>query len=217
MRKLTFIIILLLLCANVGADQKVWGDLEVEDETTIGDFIRSATSIYRRYYHLPLGGFDPGASGATYTIADGDTIGGWQLDNAGEMLHGGVDVHADWDGESDLTMEVYFEINAASTENDTVDIKVSFFNKGVGAIATKTQIVEVATNVGDGGVKAQYTMFKADFIIDFDKASNEIVVEDKIHIHLNLETDTSEVDDIIINALSYFYNTTHVGIESGDT
>ena len=33
----------------------------------VADSVRSATSEYRRYYHLALAAFDPGASGATWT------------------------------------------------------------------------------------------------------------------------------------------------------
>jgi len=183
----------------------------------ISDWARHTSANYRRYYHLDITGFDPGASGATWTDSNANTVGGWQLDNAGEKLHAQVDIHADWDGASDLTMEVYFEINAASAEDNTVDIKAEFYYKGLAETATKSQTVEVATNVGDGGAKAQFTMFKAIFTIDWDATDNVIETGDIVHVHLNLETDTSEVDDIIVNKINYYYNTAHLGIESGDT
>jgi len=179
-------------------------------------FVRGGTAFYRNLHHLSIESFDPGASGATWTDSDANTVGGWQLTAVGHELHAQVDVHADWDGVSDLTMEVYFEINAASSENDTVDIKAEFFYKGVSDTATKIQTVEVSTNVGDGGVKAQYTMFKATFVIDWDKTDHVVEIGDILHMHINLETDTSEVDDIIINKVNYYYSTTHLGVESGD-
>lgn len=186
--------------------------------TTTKDHFRSIDSKYRRYYHIPSGSSDPGASGATFVPPDANTIGGWQLDAAGEKLYMEADVHADWDGASDLMVEVYFECNVDNTgggDTDTVDLKLVAYYKGVGEVATKTQTVEVATVIGKS---AQYKMFSVDFTLDWDKADHVIQAGDKLHMILNLETDTSEVDDIVICAggESFYYNTNHVGIEDGD-
>ena len=190
--------------------------MEDEDYLTTDKVFRGETSLYRRYYHMDLTGINPGASGATWTPSDGNTIGGWQLDLVTEVLYFGADVHSDWDGTTDLTVEVEFEINTASTLDDTVDLKLICYYKGEGEIVTKTQTVEVATNVGSGGVKAQYTSFKVTFTVDYDYASNVVEAGDILNFILNLETDTSEVDDIIITAASLYYATTHPAIESGD-
>lgn len=192
-------------------------DLHAGSQVNTDTVIRGATTLYRRYYHLPLASFDPGASGTTWTSAGASTVGGWQLNAAGEILETKVDVHSDWDAASDLHAEVRFQINAASAENDTVDIKLVLYYMGVAETVTKTQTVEVATNVGDGGAKAQFTMFQADFVIDYDAIGAVVEAGDCIAMILNLETDTSEVDDVIINAVTYYYNTTHLGIEAGDT
>lgn len=190
--------------------------LEDEDVFTSSAPVRAATTLYRRYYHLPLGSFDPGAAGATFVPPDGTTIGGYQLDAVGELLYMGADVHSDWDAASDLTVEVKFDIRDASSENDTVDLKLVCYYKGAAEAVTKTQTQEVATNVGDGGVKAQWTQFTMTFTINYDEASNVVQAGDVMHFILNLETDTSEVDDITINSASFWYNTTHIGTESGD-
>jgi hypothetical protein len=87
------------------------------------------------------------------------------------------------------------------------------YYKGVGDTATKTQAIEVATVVGQS---PQYKQFTASFTIDYDAASNVIEVGDVISCVLNLETDTSEVDDIVVTSMEFYYNTTHVGIESTD-
>lgn len=182
----------------------------------VGKVVRGTTNLYRRYYHLNPGSFDPGASGAVWVDASANGPGGWELDADTDHLHGNVDVHADWNGASDLIVEVYFQIVGASVLNDTVDIRIQFFYMGVGEVAAKSQTVEVATNVGDGGAKAALTMFEAEFIIDWDDAGNVVEVGDQIGFLLNLETDTSEVDDIIVNNMTFFYETTHLGIEGGD-
>jgi len=190
-------------------------DTQLKGVVTINDHIRSKTSIYRRYYHLTQGSFNPGASGATRVNPNGgNTVGGWQLDAASEILYMDVDVHGDWDGASDLELEVYFEKNTVGgSAGDTVDLKAEFHYKGVGDTTTKTQTVEVATVVDDD---TQYTMYKVDFVIDWDYVDNVVEEMDLMTIALNLETDTSECDDIIINHAAFYYNTNHIGIEDGD-
>ena len=189
-------------------------DTQLKGVVSINDHIRSTTSIYRRYYHLESGAFDPGASGASRIAPDGNTVGGWQLDTSSKTLAMDVDVHSDWDGTSNLDLEIYFEKNTAGgSVGDTVDLKITCYYKGVGETVTKTQTVEVATTVDDA---AQYTMYKTEFEIDYDFVSNVVEAGDIFTIILNLETDTSECDDVIITHASFYYKTTHVGIEDGD-
>ncbi len=179
--------------------------------------VRTTTSIYRRYYHVALGSANPGASGATWVEAGANTTGGWRLTNSAWLLRGQTDIHSDWDGASNMTVNVKFMVNIDNTggaDADTVDLKLTAYYKGVGDTATKSQTVEVATIVGKS---AQYKGFSASFAIDWDAASNVVEVGDSIAFLLNLETDSSEVDDIVIVSMEYFYNTTHIGIESGDT
>jgi len=45
---------------------------------------------------------------------------------------------------------------------------------------------------------------------------NVVEAGDKFGFILNLETDTSEVDDIVVVNASFYYQTAHLGIESGD-
>lgn len=176
-------------------------------------YLRTDTSRYRRYYHLPLASFDPGASGATWTSATGDHLAGWQLNAAGEVLEFDTDVHSDWDGASDLTVEIRFQLLDAGNPGDTVDLRLVSYYMGDGEVATKTQTDEVAT-VTDG---TQYKMYTVTFTIDYDALGNNVDAGDIISLELNLETDTSEIDNVLIVGGSFFYNTTHTGIESGDT
>jgi hypothetical protein len=177
---------------------------------------RTTTSLYRRYYHLSLGSANPGASGATWVVASANTTGGWRLTNAAHLLRAQADVHSDWDGATDITVSVNFMVNIDNTGGgvaDTVDLKLIAYYKGIGDVACKTQTVEVPTTVGQS---AQYKQFKATFTINWDYALNVVEAGDVIAVVLNLETDTSEVDDIVITSMELYYPTTHVGIESGD-
>ena len=179
--------------------------------TTAGK-VRANSADYRRYYHLPLFAANPGVSGATWTQANANHINGWQLDNVNETLEFNSDVHSDWDGASDLEVEVYFQLLDAGSNNDTVDLRLQCYYIGTGETSTKSQTVEVST-ITDG---TQYKMYKATFMIDYDAASNIVEAGDKFGFILNLETDTSEIDNVLITDAAFYYNTTHVGIEDGD-
>jgi hypothetical protein len=58
-------------------------------------------------------------------------------------------------------------------------------------------------------------MYKATFTVPWDAAA-DIEVGDRISYVLNLETDTSEIDNILVVNGAVSYSTTHLGIESGD-
>jgi len=198
----------------IAADQDIL--LQADNQVVTDTVIRGATSLYRRYYHLPISGFDPGASGATWTAPTANHTGGFQLNAVGEVLYFDTDVHTDWDGASDLNVEVYFAVNVDNTgggAGDTVDLKLVCYYNTVGDTATKTQTQEVATVVG---ASAQYKVFKSVHTINFDETDNVVEAGDIMGFALNLETDTSEVDDIIVLHGAFYYNSSHVGIESGD-
>ena len=176
---------------------------------------RVNTALYRRYYHLPIDAFNPGATGATWVAANANHVGGYKLDAAAEILQFGVDIHSDWDGASNPIVELSFCPNVAGSAEDTVDLKLVAYYNGAGDTSTKTQTVEIAT-ITDG---TQYKVNKVEFELDRSALGNIIEAGDKIGFLLNLETDTSEIDDVVIlqGSGSFYYNTTHVGIENGDT
>lgn len=182
------------------------GDIIVNQE------VRASTSLYRRYYHIPMTAVDPGLSGATWTTATANNMTGWQLNAATELLYFESDVHSDWNGTSDLTVEIKWQLLSAGSADDTVDLKLVAYYMGVGDIVTKSQTVKVPTTT-DG---TQYKMYKTTFTIDYDAASNVVDAGDSIDFVLNLETDTSEIGNVLIVDGSFSYQTTHLGIEAGD-
>jgi len=102
---------------------------------------------------------------------------------------------------------VVFEVNVDNTagaDTDTVDLALLTYYKGDGETSNKTQTVEVATTVGQS---ARYKQFTATFTIDWDLTDNVVQVGDIFAFRLNLETDTSEVDNVIINFVRFYYQT----------
>ena len=150
-----------------------------------------------------------GASGATVTAPGANSLGGWQLNAAGEKLYYSAHIESNWDAATDAVMEVTWEQNAASVGGaDTVDLKCVFRYKGDQESAIKTQTVEVAKTVG---IADQYTQWTTDFTLNFDLVDHVLQVGDTVSMEINLETDTSEVDDIIVNMAELKYKTDSPG------
>ncbi len=188
--------------------------LETDGQITIPTVLRSNKSVWHHEHDLFATSLDPGASGATRTTPDSNTIGGWQLNASGETLYFEAHVETEWDASSDLIVNVWFEVNtdnAGGNSGDTVDLKLVVRYKGEGETVIKTQTVEVATTVG---ASAQYKQFKAVFTIDYDAGGNVIDSQDVLSFAINLETDTSEVDDIILNLMELRYATSRPSLEA---
>lgn len=197
-----------MLAGGLGVAKTAW-----IDSLVVVDKIRCSSTKYRRYYHMPPQKLNPGASGGTWVNPGANTTGGWQITSATHTLNMQADIYSDWDAASDLKVEVYFAVGAAGVAGNTIDLRALCYYNAVGDVATKTQTVEVPTTV-DG---TQYKVYKATFTINFDETDNVVEAGDIISFLLNLETDTSEIDNAIILAATFYYNTTHIGIEDGDT
>lgn len=193
---------------EAGGSDEINGPI-VPSSVTVTDFMRGATSLWWHHDHIAPFSADPGASGATWIDPQANRIGGWQLNHEDEHLHLHIHLEDEWDAASDVEFHVVFEINAASVgSGDTVDLKLIAFYKGDGEATTKTQTIEAATTVG---VADQYTQFEAQFTIPYAPGGgNNIDMEDSFGLTINLETDTSEVDDITINWFEFKYKTAKV-------
>jgi len=169
--------------------------------------IRTSASEWYYCKYIDAMNLSSGGSGATQVTPDANTIGGYQLDAATEYLYFNGIVRSNWDGASDLKVDVVFEVNVDNTagaDTDTVDLALLTYYKGDGETSNKTQTVEVATTVGQS---ARYKQFTATFTIDWDLTDNVVQVGDIFAFRLNLETDTSEVDNVIINFVRFYYQT----------
>lgn len=180
----------------------------------IDNFIRCSTSKYINYFHMPTLSFNPGASGATFTVPDGNQLGGWNLTLNSHILYSQSDIHPDWDGASDPTLEMHIENGLQGVAGgDTIDLQIIFYYKGHGDTTTKTQTVIVATVVG---TDTQYSMYDIHFVLDWDLADNVLEKGDVVYAVISIIVGTSEVDDVNIVDAAIWYPTTHVGREQGD-
>jgi len=167
--------------------------------------IHGTTSLWWYIKYVDAFTITPGGSGAQLIPPDANTLGGYQLDADTEKLYFNAHVFDNWDGSSDLELVVIFEVNVDNTggsDTDTVDLRLVSYYKGDGETTNKTQTVEVATTVGKS---PQYKQFTTILTIDYDATDNVVEVGDTITFVLNLETDTSEVDNIIVNSAIFRY------------
>ena len=176
--------------------------------------IHGTSSLWWYIKYVDAFTITPGGSGAQLITPDANTLGGYQLDADTEKLYFNAHIFDNWDASSDLELVVVFEVNVDNTagaDTDTVDLKVVSYYKGDGETTNKTQTTEVATTVGKS---PQYKQFTATFTIDYDATDNVVEVGDTISFILNLETDTSEVDNIIVNSAIFRYRSIAINPET---
>ena len=114
--------ILALLTGQAGAAFS-WNSKNLTNTGTI----TAATSVWHHEHDLFATSLNPGASGATRTAPDSNTIGGWQLNAAGETLYFEAHMEAEWDAVSDLIVNAWWEVNVDNTGGaggDTVDLQL---------------------------------------------------------------------------------------------
>jgi len=182
------------------------GNTNVVGKLTFAE-LEALTSIWNYCEYLPAISLSPGGSGATQITPSINTIGGYRLDAETEYLYFSGRICNPWDEISDIEIQVTFEVNtdnSGGADADTIDLSLLAYYKGSGELINKTQTVETVTVVGKS---AQYKQFIATFYIDYDKVDNVVQIGDIFALRLNLETDTSEVDNVIINFIRIMYKT----------
>lgn len=192
---------------HVGATSGDPGD----NNLLVDGTVHCSAANYRRYYHIAAQKLNPGAAGASWVNPSANSLGGWQLSNNSHVLIMTSDIHADWDGASDIMVEVRWHIGAAYSAGDDCTMNLVCYYAGIGDTATKTQTVQVITDT----TGTQYKVYNAEFTIDYDKSSNVVEVGDHIHFIFSIDT-ADEIKNVVVEGASLYYNTTHIGIESGD-
>ena len=84
-----------------------------------------------------------------------------------------------WDGASDITISVIGYLSAAETADDDFALQLSWANKstGSGIWQDTTTDVTTVTNIPDAR-KAQYSIYKVEFAVDWDVNDPDIVASD---------------------------------------
>lgn len=175
--------------------------------TAEGDF-EGVTSKWWACNYISMLDVSPGGSGAVWIAPGANSVGGYQLAAVTDYLYFAARVCPNWDEASDLRVGLRFEVNVNNVgglDTDTVDFQLICYYKGVTDTASKTQTLDAVSVVGKS---PRYQAFDVVFTIDYDiGGGNDVDVSDVMSFRLNLETGSSEVDDVIANFAAFAFKT----------
>jgi len=189
-----------------------------ENQITLMDDIplRANSADLYRYFHLPISAADPDNTlGGEWYDPSSDTLGGYRINSSQDKFHFEPMVYDDWDGESDLHLDVYFESNvdnSGGSVDDVVHVRCEVYYKGIGEKVTKYQQITDIVTVGQCD---QYTLFKAQLVIDWDATDNVVQKGDSFKLQLHNYSSGSDIDDYIFNQVWFYYKTKYANTESG--
>jgi len=193
------------------------GDIRLEGNLNIDSSIRRITGLGTGgYWHedaISAMVLSPGTSGATLTEANAQSLGGYMLDANNEYLYYAAHIEDDWDGLSDILVEIYFETNednAGGNVADTVDIDIYCYNKTPddGDYIPNINQFNGSTTIG---TVERYMLFTQDILIDAPTCN--ISPMEIIIVRLNFDTVESEINSIIVNYLEIKYQSTSPAME----
>jgi hypothetical protein len=166
-------------------------------------------------FHVDATKVNPGITGATLTVVNTASF-VYLLDATDEYLYFGADVHDDWDGASDVFVEVNVALDAAETNNDDIEAEIicEYYGEHESiTTAYKTQTRSVNHDIGT--YSAAGMMHELVFALDFDLASNVIEDHDVLKCRFRLDG-TTTVDSVYFVEASIQYRTKLPALEIHD-
>jgi hypothetical protein len=172
---------------------------------------------YWHEFHLGATKTDPGGSGATLTVVNTASF-VYLLDATTEYLYFEIDIHDDWDGASDIVVEVRVALSGAETANDIINAEVIAEYYGEHddidtGVKTQTRTINHDI-VSDNGQGDAHDLV---FIIDWDLASNVVEVEDTIKLRFRLDSvgGGTDVAAVWFSDANIKYRTSKPQLETG--
>lgn len=135
------------------------------------------------------------------------SIGGYRLDAINEWLSCLAYIDDDWDGSSNGTLQIWFEVNvdnSGGADADVVRIQVEVWDKIEGELTTTVQSLEGSTTVGKA---TQHKLFIQEINVPNLRANALIA------FRFNLNTILSDVTNIIVNEITFKYETQYPAVE----
>lgn len=186
-------------------------DVHIAGMSIMSGTIRSSDSAYINCQPIDLRSSDPGASGAVYTDASVDYIGGMRLNAATDELKAAVHLRSDWDqAYNPRLLAKVTNLVAGSTDANIKFKFVLYYRSDEIGIRTQTFFAEAVV-----GAIPLFQQLSFEKEIDRLVTGNELRHGDAIYITMNLEAD-SDITDCIINCAAFYYRTNRVGYEFGD-
>lgn len=187
--------------------------MQIDQEGSIDCFTSAGASRYYRENHLGATVADPGASGATKTELN--AIFSYKLDAITEYLYFTTDLHNDWDGASDIEVDVYCYLSQAQNPNDLIRMSLlaNYGEEHSNANAFQGQTITVDHNVE--GFPNQGHVHIIHFVIPWDTGGQVIETLDTMHLRIWLDDITTApvVTGVDVMHVNVKYRTSKPSIE----
>ncbi|KKL06814.1 hypothetical protein LCGC14_2592270, partial [marine sediment metagenome] len=158
---------------------ELYGNVNVYDDAGNG--------AYWRKDHAKASAVSPGGSGATEAIINTATY-VWLLDANTEYLYFCTDIHDDWDGASDVVVELTVALSGDETANDVIQAEVVAEYVGDhGDIDTGIRTQTRTINHDVVSDNNQGDTHEMTFILDHDLGSHEIAAGDHLSLRFRLD------------------------------
>jgi len=199
MKKLLLIPLLLVFLCSCTAQDAI-----IEDMYSEGSYIRLDASGEGGYWHLyPVAAVNisAGGSGATQIKPSAASLGGYQLNGLTEWLFFDGYIEDDYDGVGNVIVDIFFEVNndnSGGLVTDTVVIQLECWHKALGDQFTTLASLSGTTVVGQS---QQCHLFQMTITGGVPTKC------DLMSFRINLDTVSSQVDDIIVNYIIVRYPT----------
>jgi hypothetical protein len=163
----------------------VTGSINLHGSVNVYD--DAGDAAYWHKSHIAASSVSPGASGATLTVINTATL-VWLLNDNTEYLYMCSDIHDDWDGVSDIVVEVTVALSGDEAAND--DIQAEIIAEYVGdhedidtGLRTQTRSIDhdIVSDNNQGDVHHMT------FILDHALGGQEIGVDDHLSLRFRLD------------------------------
>lgn len=167
----------------------------------------SSNCLWKKEYHTSASAVDPGGSGPTLAVGGaGSATLYYVLDATSEYLYTTSDIHNDWDGVSDIVIEVHVALDGAEAANDIIQAEIiaDYFGEHEDMDTSKTQTRSINHDiVNDNNAGDVHELI---FLLDYDLASNVVETGDVMGLRFRLDsvaggTDVAAVRFLTLNLI----------------
>ncbi len=150
---------------------------------------QDASGGYWTEFHISASSLNKGGSAAAEGVLNGVFY--YTLDAVNQYVYGTTDIHDDWDGDSDLLVEVVVALAGAETANDYIraSLLTDYFGEHDDINSPKTQTISIDHDIGN--FNATGSVHELFFRINFDEGGNVIEKNDVFCFRFWLDDVTS--------------------------
>jgi len=147
------------------------------------------------------------AANAPTKVTKGTTpfVNGFLFDAANELYQLQFQIPDNWDGMSDIVLDLYVVLNQAETAGDVIDWTADYIASSGGIdTVTKTSTNLVITETILAGCAGDNCQYRCDFTLAYNDADNPLEVEDVVIVEIH-RTDLSDLGGVVLIAADAHY------------